>query len=192
MEISPKLDCFLIDGLNTYLIDYLDLKSIINLTNTCKKYNKIYKPIKIIKILYIEYNLHIKILNLIKHDNKFFELETICNKNPRSLYKKDKNKCEIEFIIFKILLDKIIKKNQYQVIYTSAFLDIIFLYHQKYNYIKWKSYLISYINDNITLIKKSNRIVFWNELLKMRNHYNSSPKIEYDELNDKYIDLTIQ
>lgn len=175
-------DCFKIEGLRNIIYDFVDLKTLINLKITCKKYNTIDNK-KIIIYKKLKEYINIGTINLIKNEKAILQINFINNTKYFN----------IRFEVFKILINKIIKKNNYSAIYLSSITDLLFLYHQEPNYIIWRKYFVNYLNDNISLIQKQNQLHTWDNIFYLRNHLFQNDDLHeiysYNQIIKKYIKI---
>lgn len=179
-------DIFYMDGVNQYIIEFLDIKSTCICIQVSKKFINIdLRKILLAKTLKNIYDINLSIINLIKSDSKFITLYNIIKKKQDIKFKK----ADLYFSVFNISLPIIINSNNYKSDIMSGFLDIIYCYHTKPNYRKWRKCLEKNLNGSLNLLKKNNKIYVWNQILSLRNHYDNSPLYQYIEENKKFIDL---
>ena len=177
---------FLIDGLNQHILEYSDIKTILNYMKTSKEINNInIKKILFTRILKTKYGVHLPIINLMKSQDNFTNINKLIIKKKYTRM----NESEVYFYIFKIILPIIIKQNNYKCEIIAGFLDIIYLYHTRKNFYKWRKYLTKTLNNSIDIIKINKKICVWNQILSLRNHFDSSPLIFFDESLNKFINL---
>lgn len=171
---NSKYNVFYTSVLRKKVLEYSDVKTVIQVSNTCKSFKD--DKIKIYKFLY--YNYH-----------SFFTLNLI--KTERTLYQLDINKSyhyyQISFLIFKILINKIISQNKYKARYIIGLTDLYFTYTEYPNFKPWINFYINFLNKNIKTIKKNNKINTWNNILYLRTSMRSRPQIKYNQSLDMFI-----
>lgn len=181
-------DIFYIDGVNQHIVEFFDIKTTCVCIQVSKKFINIdIKKILLAKSLKNIYGINISIINLIKSDSKFISLVNVLAKKQNYKFKY----ADLYFSVFNLSLPIIINSNNYKCEIISGFLDILYSYHTKPNYRKWRKSLEKNLNESIDLLKKNNKIEVWNQILSLRNRYDSSPLYQYIEKNKKFIDLNI-
>ena len=153
---------------------YMDIKSIANLKVTCKKYNKDYKKLLVYKGLHYNGITNIT-LNLIKHLPEFIEIDLT------------RNFCVIKLDIFKIICKRIIFNNNYKCQRMSSVTHLLFMYRDLLNVNEWEIFILTFLNNNLNIIKETDRISTWNSIFSLRYKNTCNDYIEYDKTKDKFI-----
>lgn len=163
---------FIKDTLNV-ISQFSDFNTLINIKITCKELKQLMNnKIIIYQTLRTKYSINLELLKLFKNDKEIYQINLTQHKDF------------IHFIIFKLLLNKIIQNNQYSVLYTHNLLDLLFMLTARINSKEWIQYLITYINFNVPKLKNQKKIKLWNHILALRYSVRSEQDTIYKFNND--------